>query len=434
MAESIRESLPPVYRHLVSDFFDRPKVVEGRATCDSCVMCDHGQPSPVAMEYFNPDTKCCTFTPNLPNYLVGAILTNTSVAMAEGRQRVRAAIAKRIGVTPCVLSRSRKLTLIMSGYREAFGRAKSLLCPYYDGSNPKGTCSIWLNREAVCMTYYCKYSGGMRGFRYWSALKSYLEYVQRSLARNAVAAIDSKLVEPYFEGNILTVEEIDDLPPKDSDYRKWWGRWVDREEEFYAQCHAWVKSLTAAEFAKHVDGSQGGKRLLDDLVSRYEVLSNKVLPKSLVKNRLMKEIHTGDKIVVTTYHGYDSFSLDKDLYEVVGMFRADQTLEENLERLRQDGIEIVPELVEYLFATGVLVEPPSAKRATKGTSNQAAGAATENPSDGHRAALHAVLEARGLSVDDATQTKIDAADTPTLELWIRKSAIASTIEEAFSDT
>src|SRR5262249_5036732 len=153
---------------LLPEFFDRPKVVETRATCDRCAMCDHGDPSPVPMEFFEPTTKCCTFWPMLPNYLVGAILADDTPEMAEGKRRVKQAIANRIGVPAWYLNRPRKWSFIMVAYGEAFGRAKSLKCPYYDDNNPAGACSIWRHREVICHTYYCKYAGGMRGYEYWN--------------------------------------------------------------------------------------------------------------------------------------------------------------------------------------------------------------------------------------------------------------------------
>ncbi|HVH46676.1 MAG TPA: hypothetical protein VM925_30250, partial [Labilithrix sp.] len=396
MAESIRGTLPPVYGNIFNEFFDRPKVVETRATCDTCSMCDHGQPSPVAMEFFNSDTKCCTFTPVLPNYLVGAILSDESPEMAEGKRRVREAIAKRIGVQPHCLNRPRKLTLLMQGYGAAFGRSKTLLCPYYDGANPEGSCTIWRHRESICMTYYCKYSGGMRGYEYWTALKVYLSHVQRVLARKASAAVDRTVVEPVFATNELTLEDMEDLPPKDSDYAAWWGKWVGREEEFYVQCHEWVRSLTPSAFAGIIDEAPDGKKVFNELVAKYDVLANRILPTSLVRNARMKEAHVGDQVVVTTYHRYDSFALDKELFEVVGMFAADQTLEQNLERLKGEGIELAPELIEFLFAAGVLVEPKKKGPRNWGPTDQLTG---------RRAALSAILEARVIPLDASASSK-----------------------------
>jgi hypothetical protein len=427
MADSIRGTLPPIYQPLFGEFFDRPKVVETRATCEKCAMCDHGQASPVEMDFFNPDTKCCTFMPILPNYLVGSILADDTPEMAEGKKRIRAVISKLIGVTPHHLSRPRKMTLVMSGYGEAFGRAKSLLCPYYDGSNPAGACTIWRHREVICLTYHCKYAGGKRGYDYWGALKTYLGFVQRSLARSATQAVDPKVVEPVFKKNLLTVEDIDDLPPKEADYKKWWGSWVGREEEFYLKCWEWVTKISPAAFAKNIDEVPDGKTALADLVAKYDLLENKVLPSTLVRNGRMKESHVGEKVVVTSYHPYDSFALDKELYEVVGMFKADQTLSQNLDRLKRDeGVELAPELIEYLFMAGVLIEP---------TKQKVADVKAENAGElnGRRAALGAVLMARGLTPNDASLRIIKDGDIAKLDLWIKKAVVAKTVEEILSE-
>lgn len=429
MGDSIRGSLPPSYQRIFDSFFDGPKVVETRATCDRCSMCDHGDPSPVAMQYFDADTKCCTYWPILPNYLAGAILADKDPGMAEGQKRLRKVIASRISVTPWYLSRPRKLSLLMTGYQEAFGRTKTLLCPYYDDSNPEGACSIWRHRENVCMTYYCKYSGGARGFEYWTALKRYLSYVERSLSENAARNVDPKVSEPQYRRNILTVEDMEDRAPKEADYEKWWGAWVGREEEFYVRCHNWVANIPTAFFAKHVDGSEMGKKLLDALKAKHEILQNKLLPTNLVRNRRMEETHAGDKVVVTTYHRFDSFSLDKDLFEVVGMFRAEQTLEENLERLKnEEGIELVPELIEYLYHAGVLVDP-------KKVAADDAEASAENPGEvnGRRAALRAILEARGFASTDEAKKKIAAADLAKLDGWIKNAVLAKSVDDALSD-
>jgi len=427
MVDSLRSTLPPVYRHLLNEFFDKPKVVETRATCDRCSMCDHGDPSPVAMEYFDPTTKCCTFTPLLPNYLVGAILADESPEMAVGRGRIKNTIGKRISVTPHYVGRPRKVSLLMTAYADVFGRAKSLKCPYYDDDNPAGTCSIWRHREVICMTYYCKYSGGMRGYEYWGALKDYLMIVQQILAQTAARIVDPTVVEPQFKRNLLTLEDMEDLPPKDSDYAAWWGRWVGREEEFYLKCHEWVQNVSPAAFAKHVDASKEGKAALERLVAKYELTQNKILPTNLVRNPRMKESHVGDKVVVTSYHRYDSFALDKELFEVCGTFRADQTLDENLERLkREDGIELAPELIEYLVAAGVLVEPPKPGAAPTPADNA-------GERSGRRAALNAILEVRGIGPDADARTKIDAADAAKLDLWIKKAAIARSLAEVLED-
>src|SRR6185295_5813910 len=60
MVDTLRSKLNPLYASLFASpgVFDRPEIVEKRATCDTCAMCDQGQLAPVEMDYFKPDTKC----------------------------------------------------------------------------------------------------------------------------------------------------------------------------------------------------------------------------------------------------------------------------------------------------------------------------------------------------------------------------------------
>ena len=50
MADSLRATVPPVYRSLLDPFFDRPKIEETRATCDNCAMCDKGEPTALVLD------------------------------------------------------------------------------------------------------------------------------------------------------------------------------------------------------------------------------------------------------------------------------------------------------------------------------------------------------------------------------------------------
>ena len=113
MADTLRGKLNPLYASLfTAPILDRPEIVETRATCDTCAMCDHGQIAPVEMDYFEPKTKCCTYYPTLANYLVGAILADEGDDLAEGRRRLRERIARRIGFTPHLLMTPHNYTLL----------------------------------------------------------------------------------------------------------------------------------------------------------------------------------------------------------------------------------------------------------------------------------------------------------------------------------
>jgi hypothetical protein len=120
------------------------------------------------------------------------------------------------------------------------------------------------------------------------------------------------------------------------------------------------------EFATVVDQTNEGATHLLDLRARYEAIGSGLLPANLVRNPKMRETPAGDSIVVTTYSLYDSFSLEKDLYEVLGMLRGEETVAQNLARLMAEHeIELAPELLQYLFVHGVLVAPAAPKPAAR---------------------------------------------------------------------
>lgn len=359
MADSLRAKMAPVYQHLLSELFDRPAIPETRATCDDCAMCDKGQNPGVKMDFFKPDVKCCTYHPHLPNYLVGAILAEGD-EYAEGKRRIRERIAKRTMISPCWVAAPKKYQLIAMASKgsNVFGRAKSMLCPYYDSSG-NGSCSIWRHRESVCTTFFCKYERGRHGLDFWTGIKAYFEHIEITFAHWAMKEVDPKLVEPKLGRLKLTVEDVDDLPPNPAEYAELWQGWVDREAEFYLACYEKVRSMTREKFEELIDEAPDGKKNLLELRRRWDKMMNPELPKALVRNPKMKTAEVESAMVVTTYNPNDSFAVDKDLYEVLGLLDASKTLEENLRTLEAEhGVELAPELLAHLVMHGVLVTPP----------------------------------------------------------------------------
>ncbi len=365
MAETLRAKLPPIYTPLLADVFDGPAVIEARATCDDCAMCDKGEPSPVPMEYFKQDLKCCTYHPYLPNFLIGSVFADLDPELEEGRRRLRAKIAARISVTPRWIAPPRKYSHLLEASRGNgfFGRSRVALCPFFDAENG-GRCTVWRYRDNICSTYFCKFTSGKLGWDFWASLKEYLGYVEKCLSRWAALEVDPKVSDAQVVRGKLSLEDLEDRGPADAEYARFWGDWVGREEEFYIACHHKVRAMTREQFAELIDGPTEGQTLLRTVSDRYAAMSPVVLPKSLVRNPSMRVNPAGDNVVVTTYSTYDSFSLEKDLFDVLASIRADQTVEDNLARLAsEDGIELAPELLQYLFTHGVLVAPPPKKAA-----------------------------------------------------------------------
>ena len=380
---TLRKKLNPIYGQLFPELFDRPEVTETRATCDTCSMCDHGQTAPVEMEYFNPDTKCCTYHPTLPNYLVGAILADTSDELAEGRKRIREKIAARVGVTPQFVAAPRKYAVLYNAARGQgfFGRTDSMLCPYFDKENG-GRCTVWKYRESVCSTYFCKYTAGKPGWEFWDTFKAYLSHVERTLAQFAASVVDRKVSEPTLERGLMTREDLEDRAPKVDSYFSWWGGWVGREEEFYILCYKRVLALPKEDFVRFVDDAPEGRGMLARMEAKYDHIMSPELPKHLVRPLNLKKRVAGESVVVTTYNPYDSLSIEKDLFDTLGMFRAEETLEQNLTRLdEKHDIQLAPELVRFLYSQGVLAAPDPEEKKKREAEAAAAAALATSPGE-----------------------------------------------------
>lgn len=358
MAVVMRDKLGPVYGKLVDPLFDRPEVVEERATCDNCAMCDHGQGVQIAIDFFNPESKCCTYYPTLPNFLVGGVFADPSPELEEGRKRLRAIIATRMGVTPQWIAPPRKYTLISLAARtSSFGRSTKLRCPFYEPEG--GLCTVWKYRENVCSTYYCKYTQGKPGWDFWQALKAYLGHIEVMLSNYAIRSIEPSMREPTHPRLQLTLEDLEDRPPGDEEYASYWGSWVGREEEFYVKCYETVGKVQRDAFKRFVDDEEKGKNLLNTVRVRWDEMNDRsFVPLHLVRNPKMKDRYVDDSVVVTSYNPYDSFKMDRDLFDVLAHFDEGRTVEENLQHLRDEhGAELEPALLQYLYTHGVLVRP-----------------------------------------------------------------------------
>jgi Fe-S-cluster containining protein len=356
-AVTLRDALPALYRPWLGDFFDRPTLVETRATCSDCAMCDKsGSADPtLAVAFFRPEIKCCSYHPTLPNYLVGATLGDASPASENGRRRLRAKIAGRVGVTPHWLAAPRKYLVLLNAARDSsFGRSDALLCPYYERSD--GTCSIWENRESVCATFFCKHVAGAAGWAFWAAMRRYLEHVERTLARHLAKVVDPETTEPDLPRNLLTREDLEDRPPSDDDYARWWRAWAGREEAFYLACAARARSLGRGEFERLVDDGPGAV-LLSAVRDRYDAVTAPKLATRLVKNPEMRALPGEGGVAVTTYSRYDSLLLSKDLFDAVSLFAGDP-VDTVLERLKKEhDVDFPRDLLLTLQLQGVLTEP-----------------------------------------------------------------------------
>lgn len=351
---TFRSALPKVYEHLLPSFFDLPVVDEPRATCDSCAMCDKGQnPSTVSAAFFRPDIKCCTYYPTLPNYLVGSALDDARPGSAEGARRLRAVIARRVGVTPRWVAAPRKYRVLLDAARlSSFGRSESLLCPYY--AKDTGRCTIWEHREGICATFFCKHQHGGSGRRFWMALKQWLAHTERTIAEHVARQIAPEHVEPEIRPGTLTLEDLEDRPPSQESHAAMFGAWAGREEELYVECFRRASALSADQ-VRELTGARG-EELLAAATARHESVTSPKLAHKLRLNPDMPTLRCDAGVAVTPYSRYDSFVLPAVLYDALTRFGPEQSVDATLERLaKDDDLELARETLLELQVFEVMV-------------------------------------------------------------------------------
>jgi Fe-S-cluster containining protein len=362
----ILDALPALYRTLLGPPLDREIPPERKATCASCAMLEGncaGAAAPVdgRSRFFRPDTKCCTFHPRLPNYLLGGILEDATPAAAEGRRRMEARIASRVGVTPEWLHPPRTFTLLYEGARGAFGRARGLRCPFYmEGT---GACTIWAHRDAVCSTYFCKYAAGADGRRLWTAVKELVSLVEIQLARAALLELAPELLdrEPGARAapaGPVGPEDIDGEPAPPRDHAALWGSWAGREPELYRACHRFVRGLSTSD----LDGLLGlDGRIARRAVERAAVAATSAeLPPVLRLDPAATVSWLPDgRVALGAYSELEAVSLPGEAYPLLTRFNGERTVAEVRAGLRAElHADLSDEVLLELYRQRVLAPPP----------------------------------------------------------------------------
>src|SRR5262245_29498225 len=99
MTSKTTSPLPPLYARWFDELLGGDIPSESRATCNDCAMCDsEGDHQKPGSTLFNPESKCCTYLPRLPNYLVGMILADDDPAIAAGRRTVEVRVKAGLAV------------------------------------------------------------------------------------------------------------------------------------------------------------------------------------------------------------------------------------------------------------------------------------------------------------------------------------------------
>jgi hypothetical protein len=311
--------------------------------------------------YFNPAIKCCTYIPELPNFLIGAILNDSDDETAVGRDSVHQRIAAGIGVTPLGLYPTPSYTLVYRNSPAAFGRASSLRCPHYVAHT--GLCSIWRHRAPPCITWFCKHNRGAIGRAFWRELHAFLLAVQYNLSLwclhsldigvDALRAILDLTQSADAESNISS-ETLDGQADEHSRHTIW-GNWLGKEPEFYQRCARLIDDLDWNEVLS-ISSPEIPLRV-QLLQSAYQKLVANDIPTHLQVGNFQVVQASAQNVKITTYSPYDPLDVPRQVLEVLTYFDG-RPLSETLEVIaREKNFPINSQLIRKLMDFGLLSEP-----------------------------------------------------------------------------
>jgi len=358
--------LPDLYAKWMEDALGTELPAEPRATCHDCVMCKGAaQPAALAREIrFSPISKCCTYVPLVPNYLVGQIIKDHSDEAQFGRTQLLERLKNRVGATPVGMVVDAHSARIFDRLveKDQFGRDDSFRCPYY---NPDGgLCGIWRHRNSVCSTWFCKHERGAIGRRFWLSVSRLLQHVERELATYCVfkLGVDQSAVNELFyaDGQQRSLKDMhtyleDDKGRMDNAVaRLLWGQWYDKEETFYGACADLVGDLPWSSVL-HIVGTQTSV-LTHHARQAFEPLRTRRVEDVLCMSTFTIEPASADDVFIENeYTKFDPLRLSRAVLDALPAFDGRPVLEVMQELGRDKGVVIEPSLLHTLIDHQALV-------------------------------------------------------------------------------
>lgn len=327
-------ALPPLYRKWLRQIVNQDVYSEPRTTCDNCPMCKYANPPAEQDLYFSRDSKCCTYQPVLPNYLVGGILADDDPGLNEVKENFLIRLSN-YHITPMGLAPPYGTWFYFKV--RPFGKNKELLCPFYlDHSG--GLCGIWKYQNGTCSTYFCKHERGALGWRFWRKLEDTFFAAEKKLALHCATNL-----------NVIIPENASDLRERT------WGNWAFREAEFFINCWNMVHRLRWEEVA-NIGGTEL-ESLVKELKTCFNNLQSKDLPEILKIGKFRSEQVSERRTRVWSYSSANPIDLPTSIVGVLNYFDG-RPISEVLNQIKsEEGIIIDTELLQTLSDYEILVHP-----------------------------------------------------------------------------
>ena len=229
-------------------------------------------------KYFSSKTKCCTFKPIIPNYLIGGIIQDSTQHpdilnwVNQNRQTFP------LGIFPT----KDDFITYDDILPDKFGRMDSFVCDFYHD----GLCGIWKYRSAICSTYHCHFYKGFYGQQFWEDVRDFLQLIEERIAQYCCyeLGISARYLKQNttnffinFQSAKWPLSNDEQLPLDDI-----WGDWVDKQADFFRECTKITQQLTYDDLIA-LDPIKV-KIQLSALSESYEKMMSNSLPAELIIN------------------------------------------------------------------------------------------------------------------------------------------------------
>lgn len=350
------EQLPTLYQRWVARWLPDGIPREQNATCMDCAMCAvESAPPGTDIGFYERSVKCCSYFPDVPNFLVGRALAGDNPGAAALRAFIDGNDERFVATLRQVHPNTKLSVLYDSHGKQGFGRDKDLLCPYAftldESTGP--LCGIWGQRNGVCSTFFCKHGKGQRGFQFWQTLRGLLTTLEWSLSWWAIAEILERPEAAYTAGasRVSDRNGLALLPDA-------WRHWTGSRSAFYEACAARVESLSPDDVIA-LAGTDA-RLYLGELKGRYSDMVDTEPPARLRAAPFNVLHQDGARATVQALTCAEPFEAPAALLPLLRFFEGRPTETTLGSILEEQRVRLDPKLVRRLYDFGILELAPEA--------------------------------------------------------------------------
>lgn len=313
-------TLPLAAFVLVPELLVKQWPAETRSDCSACPM-THSDPADPGRPVFTEKARCCTYQPEVPNFLVGRALRR-KISSKKIVEHVNAGAR----VSPGGVQPSLKMEeAFETRGPNDFGRNLELRCPYWVGGEL--ACGIWADRNAVCRSWHCRHVHGRAGLSLWTILGRTLQRVEELLA--------------------MRCTEVGKPPTHPAPWKAW--------EDWFEWCADYVERLEPQDLeplCADVELTALRERLrrsVDELDQRVPEVLTPVLHEVL---------DLGDRVRLVGYSPYQGLLAPKAVFTFLAKCDGTRTWHRaRLETAAETGTELSEVLIRTMFRLGMLGVP-----------------------------------------------------------------------------